>query len=505
MGRVSREQTENAFRQCVLSLCDVQFLTGISLLIGGFISLSSLDNLALADWRMIINLAWFSNITHQCGLIFLREYLYQNPSERKWRLVFMAMLLIALLAAMVPTAFAVQFDTFYGAQEATPAACFYNSEVTHALYEEGGINKSPITRTGPFQISMASICILFLTFVTRLIKLFETSSRLVRDRIRAPIGYQFRKLLTRCVKARSNPHGLGFRFRARVLLENLLLTGYMFLRICADTYASRLSDVCWVLLSAIFGTKHLAVMRAAIIHTENDKFDFGQVLPVVLLIGPVLTIRQSFMARRLPPSLNTSVDAVAFPDTGENSPWSSLSSASTAVPDTTPVAAPKTALTADSWTTPVTALNNISELDGLLNQDSYMDAVWFVPTLLNIAAAIFLFFQLIASSGFGTAVSLTVSIAYSFLVVSFSCCAVILVGLTLGQGTVARLLTWFVALQSLAATALLAHNVMQRTVSFGEMEEMRSMFALLGIATGVFVAEYGMMHSGVVWFAQRSG
>ncbi|RYO75023.1 hypothetical protein DL764_010595 [Monosporascus ibericus] len=134
-----------------------------------------------------------------------------------------------------------------------------------------------------------------------------------------------------------------------------------------------------------------------------------------------------------------------------------------------------------------------------------MDAVWFPPTLLNIAAAIFLFFQLIASVGFGTALSLAVSIAYTFLVVSFACCAVTLVGLMLGQGTVARLLTWFVALQSLVATVLLAHNVMQRTVSFGEMEEARSVSALLGIATAVFVAEYGMMHSGVIWFAERSG
>lgn len=240
-----RNRLQLTYKKCVLSFCDVQLITGISMLLSGFLSLlGEPSNMPLADWRMIINLAWFSNLTHQCGLIFLRGYLYQNPSERLWRLLFMTILLLMLITAMVPTVFAVEFDSHFGPQPSTPARCFFNEDVRNALYEEGNINKDPIYNTGPFQISTVSIIILFLSFVTRLVKLFETSSRFVHNKIRARIGRCLRKVLSYLVKIRHVSRGHNSKFKARVVfLENPLLAGYMFLRIFADIYASVLSDV----------------------------------------------------------------------------------------------------------------------------------------------------------------------------------------------------------------------------------------------------------------------
>lgn len=215
------------------------------MLLSGFISLSrNPADLPLADWQVITNLAWFSNLTHQCGLIFLREHLHQNPTERLMRLIFMTILLVALITAMAPTAAAVQFDTYYGAQPSTPAKCFFSKNITDALYHEGNINKGPVAQDGAFQITTISIVILGLSFVTRLLKLFETTSRFFADKIRARISRHFRKALASCVKlrlARPN-HRPGFRFRI-VLLENPLLACYLFLRIFADIYASVFSDV----------------------------------------------------------------------------------------------------------------------------------------------------------------------------------------------------------------------------------------------------------------------
>jgi lysylphosphatidylglycerol synthetase-like protein (DUF2156 family) len=109
------------YEQCVIGLCDAQLLTGISILFSGFVSLYDYNHMTLSSWLMMTNLAWFSNLTHQYGLVFLRGYFYENHRERTWRVVLMTVLLVTLVCAWVPTAGAVVFDTRYGAQPTTPA------------------------------------------------------------------------------------------------------------------------------------------------------------------------------------------------------------------------------------------------------------------------------------------------------------------------------------------------------------------------------------------------
>lgn len=104
-----------------MSLCDIQLLTGISMLLSGFVSLSDFEYMDLSSWFMITELGWFSNLTHQCGLVFLRSYLYENPRERMWRLILMSVLFVALVTAMTPTIGAVVYDPYFGAQSTTPA------------------------------------------------------------------------------------------------------------------------------------------------------------------------------------------------------------------------------------------------------------------------------------------------------------------------------------------------------------------------------------------------
>jgi hypothetical protein len=156
----------------------------------------------------------------------------------------MTILLVTLITAMAPTTGAVQFDKDYGAQPWTPAKCFYSKNITDALYHEGEINKDSVTQTGAFQITTVSIIILGLSFVTRLLKLFETTSRFFADQIRGRVSRHLRNILASCVKLRlaSQNRRSGFRFRI-VLLENPLLAGYLFLRIFVDIYASAFSDV----------------------------------------------------------------------------------------------------------------------------------------------------------------------------------------------------------------------------------------------------------------------
>jgi hypothetical protein len=97
---------------------------------------------------------------------------------------------------------------------------------------------------GSFQITTISIIILGLSFVTRLLKLFETTSRFLTNEIRARMSLRLRKALASCVKLRLAPRNRRSVFKFRiVLLENPLLACYLFLRIFVDIYASVFSDV----------------------------------------------------------------------------------------------------------------------------------------------------------------------------------------------------------------------------------------------------------------------
>ncbi|KAI0870092.1 hypothetical protein GGS24DRAFT_511235 [Hypoxylon argillaceum] len=456
--------------------------------LSGFLSLSRDPvDIPLADWQMIANLAWFSNLTHQCGLIFLREHLHQNPTERTWRLVFMTILLVTLIIAMAQTTGAVQFDKYYGAQPWTPAKCFYSKNITDALYHEGNINKGSVAQTGAFQITTVSIIILGLSFVTRLLKLFETTSRFLTDQIRARVSRHLRNILASCVKLRlaSRNRRSGFRFRI-VLLENPLLAGYLFLRIFVDIYASAFSDVSWVLLSAIFGTKQLAAQRA-LLDEPNNIYSFGQILPIVMLVAAVLTIRQSFISgrKKLAPASAPPIDESMPPNKGYRWPTSSISSRSTIATSTTHKSKGGDSPVFSVSSIPCPAPSAMDELEHFLSQAKYVEATWLLPTLFNIAVAIFLFFQLIANSGGGDAQDLFVSIIISFFIVFVACCAVILVGFAVEDCRWASFVLWTFALQPFGAMVLLSRQVMNHAVSFGELNQGASLAVYLTIAATV--------------------
>ena len=195
----------------------------------------------------------------------------------------------------------------------------------------------------------------------------------------------------------------------------------------------------------------------------NSRFDFGQILPLVLLGGVVISTRQAFQFGRLSAPFTTTDNNIPLTDTAKNSRQSSL--ASTLVP----------------------ASETTSRLDRLLCRDVYVDNVWLLPTLLNVGAGIFLFFQSIASSGGETAVSLIRSLFYAFAVISMACGAIIVIGLAVADLRWGRCLVWSTAVQPLAAIIFLIFQVMKHRVSFGNMDQFLIMiYGFLGFC--VFLA-----------------
>jgi hypothetical protein len=132
----------------------------------------------------------------------------------------------------------------------------------------------------------------------------------------------------------------------------------------------------------------------------------------------------------------------------------------------------------------------MGELEYFLSQAKYVEATWLLPTLFNIGVAIFLFFQLIASSGGSDAQELFVSIILSFFIVSLACCAVILVGLAVDEYRWAPWVIWTFALQPFGAMVLLSRQVMNHAVSFGGLNQGVSLTVYLTSAAFVLGLEY---------------
>ncbi|KAK9847314.1 hypothetical protein MYU51_019581 [Penicillium brevicompactum] len=71
---------------CILSMSDVQIITGISIIVSGAAQLKC--GISTHQWQVLVYLAWFSSLTHLSCLTLLRNCLHQRPAERIWRLVF---------------------------------------------------------------------------------------------------------------------------------------------------------------------------------------------------------------------------------------------------------------------------------------------------------------------------------------------------------------------------------------------------------------------------------
>ena len=99
---------------------DQQLVTGLAILIAGFSQISS--GISTVYWQVIVDLAWFSSITHVATLAALRPYFRKHRSTRIWRVVLMISLALLQIAALVPTGNNA-WPTTWGPQN-IPVRCF---------------------------------------------------------------------------------------------------------------------------------------------------------------------------------------------------------------------------------------------------------------------------------------------------------------------------------------------------------------------------------------------
>ncbi|KAK3385520.1 hypothetical protein B0H63DRAFT_560108 [Podospora didyma] len=312
----------------MLNMCDVQILTGIGILVSAYHDLFCF--ISAYHWQMVVYLAWFSNLTHIACLIALRAHLHQNQFERGLRLLFMTVLWLGLIVAMVPTAFfnwakligdsrdsGLSIGFFGRTHEPTAAypssntRCFFNKNIGSALFdgalcyrlftaagEHDYCADFPLSETSALQSCVVSVVLLFFSYFTRSVKLIKVLSDGVRLNLRKKTSRLFIKMLTTTMK-KAQDGDTSMKSRRMARLRDALIAMYLVGKLYADLITSGLSDVYWLIISAVWGNIRLLNARSTAFVNEND-WAFGQILPLFLLIGPIIATIEAIVPERVP-------------------------------------------------------------------------------------------------------------------------------------------------------------------------------------------------------------
>ncbi|KLU92183.1 hypothetical protein MAPG_11129 [Magnaporthiopsis poae ATCC 64411] len=332
-----------AFVKCIVDISDLQLLTGLSVLTTGFISLrcgskGDAPPVSAYHWQMVVNLAWFSTIMHLAALSVLRTHFRRHPRTRILHFLLSLLLLTLLLAAMWPTIF-FNWRGGSGLSSAPSAAnmssnaiCFYDYSYGVASFEKARaefrkyeVSSVKLPETMAVQEIILSEMLLLAAFATRTVKLFNPLSALFTSSLRKYPSKTFREVSTKLLKStypsKSRPVRLTL-WRSFCLWP--CVAAFYWGRIVLDVSSSILLELIGVLVSVLWGTLKLFDYRdfkdsdIAGIALEENKFTFGQVLPLLLLTASACSLGNSFFSELKSSSKSSSTNTSTH-DPGNNS------------------------------------------------------------------------------------------------------------------------------------------------------------------------------------------
>jgi hypothetical protein len=292
-----------------VSFSDQQIVTGISIVIGG---LSQLQwGISSYHWQAVVNLAWFSTVTHLITLTVLRD---QKPSDvhlKSLRAAGMGTLMVLLLCAMGPIGYLTN-DPFSQPPQAFPAWCLYQPSLT--WNDQSGLEL--LKSYNWLYILLANSLIIF-SFATRVVLLFSTKTSIThmifRSRSDEPWNYleermNRRKVLRLFYKSKVLRVMMLVEYKVLRSLNTLLVTG-------GDLYSSKIWEVrndilqfdhtdsykvTWLSIALAWGTIRIFVTRGDTsnvdllgappgVITQQNVWGFGQVVALGILVLPLIS------------------------------------------------------------------------------------------------------------------------------------------------------------------------------------------------------------------------
>ncbi|KAL8898617.1 MAG: hypothetical protein Q9207_006611 [Kuettlingeria erythrocarpa] len=309
-----------AVESTILTISDLQLITSVAILVSGYVQLSK--GISLYHWTNIVDLAWFSALTHLATLTSLRHFFRSRPIVASARVILMGLVLVLLSVAFFPTGFHNQ--RFHSAQDSAdfendfekarrdydsyfvsaPALCFYStSSAKTALAGLGaatlspGIPKSNATNTfaNSFNFGLVGISVMFLiiSYVTRVVRIYETISRPVEKWLRiVPMDILQRRYR---VLVETSPTTKYSRLNKACRL--LLLIAMTLAEACYEVGDSMLWEILWLSSAVAWGTLRLIELRIDTALVGKVNWSFGQVLALSLCVHPVWEFSNALLDR----------------------------------------------------------------------------------------------------------------------------------------------------------------------------------------------------------------
>ncbi|KAF4981581.1 hypothetical protein FZEAL_2647 [Fusarium zealandicum] len=281
-----RQGWHEVFLKTIISMCDIQIVTGFGVLISGFANLH--NGISAYHFQLVVLVAWFSHVTHIAGLTVLRQYLYSRPVERLARALAMGLLLVMLITALVPTVYfnwALEEKEGSAGLPGSSARCFYDIPQANRWHESS--TKRSLAGTHACQSVVVSVLLISLSFTTRMIKLHHASKNLAMS-CRKRASETWVKFILWSIPDQTSSNAERAEERAEYMIHAKVAI-MLSARLYSDLLASVLSDVYWLLVSTIWGTMKFFMAKDSA-RANDFEWTFGQTLPVFLLVAPLLTM-----------------------------------------------------------------------------------------------------------------------------------------------------------------------------------------------------------------------
>ena len=215
-----------ALEGAVLTCSDTQIINGLAILLCGYIQVSELS---AYHWQVVVNLAWFSSLTHLTTLTFLRHRLRQQRDMANSRAIFMGIIIVLLAVSLGPAGFSAQ-DNFgmldFHQISAIPAICLFHKSSVRLVEESLKLHTETPIRYNILTVVLF-ITYLLISYLTRVIRIFKPTSDFAQIQVRAKLSMSI-KAAYRYTEKKSNEGSKSISLIWRVSMALLLLDYVVF-------------------------------------------------------------------------------------------------------------------------------------------------------------------------------------------------------------------------------------------------------------------------------------
>ncbi|KAI5238508.1 hypothetical protein E4T42_08957 [Aureobasidium subglaciale] len=264
---------QKALDACVLLFSDQQIMTGLAMLVAGFVGL--VGRMDVYHFQVVIMLAWMSSSVNLTALTVLGQYFEEHRAVFFWRLAGMMILLILLLIALVPTTsnhWAIwkteKGDVTKTTGWAVPARCYFHHEMS------GGVNAD----------APLSYILLISSYIWKLGSMSKIAKSSFCQYVRGPPE----KVLQSAIE-RERAKCLESRTQRRTMVHFFFMVLYVDFLVFFEFAASFAASLWVSVLGLAYGTIQSIIPRRqnSIYSKDEDQWTFGQLVPLILMVQPI--------------------------------------------------------------------------------------------------------------------------------------------------------------------------------------------------------------------------